>query len=270
MIRIVSPTETDELNRCPHFRVVTGDLHDIHPRPGSSAPRQKDHGSNGLAGRWPCMVEVVIACWVVLAVAGALLLPRFEASLTGPPLAVGDSDSARAQALIDEEFDHPYTEQDLIVFQSQSLTARRSSLQERRRRGPRRRLQAAAGRLRRQSPGSSRHRPGLGGRTGRRRAGAADRFERRATEARRRPDGRGHVGGDTGRPRLRHRQFAADHRARRPGTGRSAAGRAPRAADRARDAHHHLRHPRRGRVAGAAGLAGKHRHLWRLSGRSPT
>src|SRR3954447_17177932 len=60
--------------------------------------------------------RVAIACWVVLAVAGVLLLPRFEASLTGPPLAVGDSDSARAQAVIDAEFDHPYTEQDLIVF----------------------------------------------------------------------------------------------------------------------------------------------------------
>src|SRR6476469_6911883 len=64
--------------------------------------------------------QVAIACWVALAVAGALLLPRFEASLTGPPLSVGNSESARAQALIDEEFDHPYTEQDLIVFQSQS------------------------------------------------------------------------------------------------------------------------------------------------------
>src|SRR4051794_19040136 len=69
--------------------------------------------------------QVAIACWVVLAVAGAFLVPNFEASLTGPPLSVGDSDSARAQALIDEEFDQPYTEQDLIVFQAQSpaLTA---------------------------------------------------------------------------------------------------------------------------------------------------
>jgi RND superfamily putative drug exporter len=66
--------------------------------------------------------RVAIACWVVLAIAGAFLLPHFESSLTGPPLAVGNSDSARAQALIDGEFDHPYTEQDLIVFQAQSPT----------------------------------------------------------------------------------------------------------------------------------------------------
>ena len=66
---------------------------------------------------------LAVTGWAVLAVVGVLLLPRFEASLTGPPLAVGGSDSARAQSVIDAEFDSPYTEQDLIVFQSETLTA---------------------------------------------------------------------------------------------------------------------------------------------------
>ncbi|MDQ3657786.1 MAG: hypothetical protein M3457_22265, partial [Chloroflexota bacterium] len=64
----------------------------------------------------------VIACWVIIAVVALLLMPHFEASLTGPPLNVDGSESARAQELIDQEFDQPFTEQDLIVFESETLT----------------------------------------------------------------------------------------------------------------------------------------------------
>jgi RND superfamily putative drug exporter len=63
-----------------------------------------------------------IGCWALVAIVGLLLMPRFEASLTGPPLDVDGSESARAQALIDERFDRPSTEQDLIVFESATLT----------------------------------------------------------------------------------------------------------------------------------------------------
>ncbi|MBW3632301.1 MAG: MMPL family transporter [Chloroflexi bacterium] len=66
---------------------------------------------------------LAIACWVVIALAGVLLAPRFDEALTGPPLLVDDSASARAQALIEAEFDRPFTEQDLIVFESETLTA---------------------------------------------------------------------------------------------------------------------------------------------------
>ena len=66
--------------------------------------------------------RLVITCWVAVTVASALLLPRFEAALTGPALAVDGSESARAQVLIDEEFDRPFAEQDLIVFESEILT----------------------------------------------------------------------------------------------------------------------------------------------------
>jgi RND superfamily putative drug exporter len=66
---------------------------------------------------------IAIACWALVAVVGALLLPRFEESLTGPPLNVDGSESERAQAIIDGQFERPYAEQDLIVFESDTLTA---------------------------------------------------------------------------------------------------------------------------------------------------
>ncbi|MDQ3693128.1 MAG: MMPL family transporter [Chloroflexota bacterium] len=61
-------------------------------------------------------------CWVIVAVVGGLLLPHLESSLTGPPLDVEGSESARGQALINERFDLPSTEQDLMVFESTALT----------------------------------------------------------------------------------------------------------------------------------------------------
>lgn len=74
--------------------------------------------------------RVAIACWVAITVAGALLEPRFNASLTGPPLGVDGSESARAQAIIDRDFDRPFTEQDLIVFESESHTIDDPAFQE--------------------------------------------------------------------------------------------------------------------------------------------
>ncbi len=67
---------------------------------------------------------LIVALWL-LAVAGAslVLAPRFTTALTGPPLQVRGSDSARAQQLITERFGEPFAEQDLVVFTSASLTA---------------------------------------------------------------------------------------------------------------------------------------------------
>ena len=65
---------------------------------------------------------LVLAAWAVLVAAGALLLPRFEARLTGPPLDVNGSESAHVQELVRRDFAQPFAEQDVIVFESDRLT----------------------------------------------------------------------------------------------------------------------------------------------------
>ena len=69
------------------------------------------------------LAPVIVVIWL-LAVAGAslTLAPRFTTALTGPPLQVRGSDSARAQKIIAERFGEPFAEQDLVVFTSASLT----------------------------------------------------------------------------------------------------------------------------------------------------
>jgi RND superfamily putative drug exporter len=64
----------------------------------------------------------VIGAWVVLFAAGAVLVPRFEEGLTGPPLTVFGSESARAADVLDTEFERPFAEQVLAVFESDELT----------------------------------------------------------------------------------------------------------------------------------------------------
>ena len=66
---------------------------------------------------------LVVAVWVVVVVGSALLVPRFQSSVTGPPLDVLASDSYRAQEILATRFDQPFAEQDLIVFESESLVA---------------------------------------------------------------------------------------------------------------------------------------------------
>ena len=73
---------------------------------------------------------VVVAVWAVLFAGSLALAPRFEANLTGPPLGVSGSESMRAQAIIDQRFDHPIAEQDLVVFESERLTAADSAYRE--------------------------------------------------------------------------------------------------------------------------------------------
>lgn len=65
---------------------------------------------------------VVITCWGLLLAASLFLIPRFEDNLTGPPLGVSGSESAHAAAILDREFETSFREQDLIVFQSDTLT----------------------------------------------------------------------------------------------------------------------------------------------------
>ncbi|MBW3631642.1 MAG: MMPL family transporter, partial [Chloroflexi bacterium] len=66
---------------------------------------------------------LVVAVWVVILVGSALLVPRFHSSVTGPPLDVLGSDSYRAQEIIATRFDQPFAEQDLVVFESETLVA---------------------------------------------------------------------------------------------------------------------------------------------------
>ena len=67
--------------------------------------------------------RLVVAVWVVVVVGSAILVPRFQSSVTGPPLDVLASDSYRAQEILSTHFDQPFAEQDLIVFESESLVA---------------------------------------------------------------------------------------------------------------------------------------------------
>ena len=67
--------------------------------------------------------RLVVAVWVVVVVGSALLVPRFQSSVTGPPLDVVASDSYQAQEILRTRFDQPFAEQDLIVFESESLVA---------------------------------------------------------------------------------------------------------------------------------------------------
>jgi putative drug exporter of the RND superfamily len=67
--------------------------------------------------------RLVVAVWVVVVVGSAILVPRFQSSVTGPPLDVLASDSYRAQEILGSRFDQPFAEQDLIVFESESLVA---------------------------------------------------------------------------------------------------------------------------------------------------
>src|SRR5687768_16826999 len=67
--------------------------------------------------------RLVVAVWIFVVVGSAILVPRFQSSVTGPPLDVLASDSYRAQEILATRFDQPFAEQDLVVFESESLVA---------------------------------------------------------------------------------------------------------------------------------------------------
>ena len=73
--------------------------------------------------------HLVVAVWVVILVGSALLAPRFQSAVTGPPLDVLGSDSYRAQSILDSRFEQPFAEQDLIVFESENLVASDTAFQ---------------------------------------------------------------------------------------------------------------------------------------------
>ncbi len=67
---------------------------------------------------------IVIVAWTVLVGLSLWLIPRFNSSLTGPPLAVIGAESHRAQEIIEQRFESPFAERNIIVFQSDRLTAK--------------------------------------------------------------------------------------------------------------------------------------------------
>lgn len=65
----------------------------------------------------------VFAVWLVAALAALALIPNFLASLTGMSLEASGSESARAQELVQREFDRAPTEQDMLVVHSDRYRA---------------------------------------------------------------------------------------------------------------------------------------------------
>jgi putative drug exporter of the RND superfamily len=92
--------------------------HDEPVAPSSAPPLFARLGA--ALARYSLLVMVI---WAAVVVASALLVPRFRAAVTGPPLEVLGSESYRVQQLLDARFSQPYDEQNLIVFESETLTA---------------------------------------------------------------------------------------------------------------------------------------------------
>lgn len=65
---------------------------------------------------------VVVAVWAVLIVLGGGLASRFHDSLSTPSFSVTGSESERVTMLLESQFTQSFTEQDLIVFESDTLT----------------------------------------------------------------------------------------------------------------------------------------------------
>jgi RND superfamily putative drug exporter len=89
-------------------------------------PDEESNGSRSVGSRAGRAIARfrwgVIGCWLLLLVASFFLVPRFEDSLTGPPLDVSGSESEEAGTVLGRNFENSVGEQDLVVFQSETLT----------------------------------------------------------------------------------------------------------------------------------------------------
>ncbi|EGX56648.1 hypothetical protein SZN_26766 [Streptomyces zinciresistens K42] len=106
-----------------------------------SPRRQPEQGGYGppllhRLGAW-CATHVwkVLAAWLVVLVAGGLLVPTFSDSLTGSSLNVSGSESARAEKAMKEDFDGSVTEDVVVVFDSSTLTVKDTAFRDVVRRG---------------------------------------------------------------------------------------------------------------------------------------
>jgi RND superfamily putative drug exporter len=95
----------------------------LRNRRSSRAPGSSTSTFARLGARIARHHRLVIAVWAVIIVVSAILVPRFESALTGPPLDVIGSDSERAQEILSTRFSQRFAEQDLIVFEADELVA---------------------------------------------------------------------------------------------------------------------------------------------------
>jgi RND superfamily putative drug exporter len=101
-----------------------------HPDRATAAENGRagaDDAARSLSARWGEALarhhRLVVLVWIVVLGISAVLVPRFQSALTGPPLEVVGSESDRAQQLLATRFGQPFAEQDLIVFESERLVA---------------------------------------------------------------------------------------------------------------------------------------------------
>lgn len=73
---------------------------------------------------------LTIFCWLVLLAGSAAMLPRLQSALTGFPLDVIGSDSQRVQDLLQHRFTQSFSEQDLLVFDSDTYTIQDPAYQQ--------------------------------------------------------------------------------------------------------------------------------------------
>lgn len=73
---------------------------------------------------------LAVACWVALLAGSVAVLPRLQGALTGFPLDVIGSDSQRVQDLMRHRFAQSFSEQDLLVFNSDTVTVQDSAYQQ--------------------------------------------------------------------------------------------------------------------------------------------
>ncbi|MEZ4520230.1 MAG: MMPL family transporter [Thermomicrobiales bacterium] len=75
--------------------------------------------------RWP-----VVIAWIVLIVIAGYFASQFHNRLTSPTFTTTGSESERVTQLLEDQFAQSFTEQDLIVFESDSLTASDPAFQQ--------------------------------------------------------------------------------------------------------------------------------------------
>jgi len=74
--------------------------------------------------------RTVIVGWLFVTLAALLVMPRFVAGLGGFSVGVTGSESQQAQTLVQRRFSNSFSEQDLVVFQSDSTTVQDPTYQQ--------------------------------------------------------------------------------------------------------------------------------------------
>ncbi len=97
--------------------VTPGHPRNVKREPNSSRSLGFRAGHLMARFRW-----AVIGLWAGLLAASLVLIPHFHSNLTGPPLGVDGSESERAAETLNRNFEDSFSEQDLIVFESDTLT----------------------------------------------------------------------------------------------------------------------------------------------------